>query len=54
MTLVTPPEEVETYAQLWELRPPLDDDAAHALIDAVLAAQRRGEASAAAAAGAPA
>ncbi|KAI8476791.1 MAG: hypothetical protein J3K34DRAFT_455625 [Monoraphidium minutum] len=43
VSLAAPAAEVETYAELWGLRPGWDEEAADALIDAVLAAQRRRE-----------
>lgn len=39
MSLTTPAAEVETYAQLWELRPFLDQQAMDVIVDSALAAQ---------------
>jgi len=43
VSLATPAAELESYAQLWELRPFVDDAAVNAVIEAALTAQRKRE-----------
>lgn len=43
VSLAAPAAEVETYVQLWSLRPWLDEGAADAVIGAALAQQRADE-----------